>query len=180
LRPKLLPLLDEKLQEEIIRDVSGLIDMLGSNAVALDGRHTPALYSRFLSSLLAKHNCIPPRSASESSPNEPKFHAQYSDDRQPTPPHSYSWPDIMHIDDVSPSSQYNDDFPTHGEFYQPDEIDMDLSLSHFVRTVTQGFPRPSDAMPHVDVVTSSSQGLNWDFHDTPATPSYQIADFWRM
>jgi len=180
LRPKLLPLLDEKLQGEIIRDVSGLIDMLGSKAVALDGRHTPALYSRFLSSLLEKHNCMPSRPASEYSPNEPKFHAQYSDDRQPTPPHAYSWPDIMHTDDISPSSQYNGDFPTHGELYQHEDADMDLSLSHFVRTVTQGFPIPPDPAPFAESVTSSSQSLNWDFHDTPSTPSYRFSDFWRM
>ncbi|KAF8078012.1 fungal-specific transcription factor domain-containing protein [Lyophyllum atratum] len=181
LRPKLLPLLDEKQQEEIIQDVSGLIDILGSKAVALDGRHTPALYSRFLSSLLAKHNCMPPRPITESSPTEPKFHAQYSDDRQPTPPHAYSWPDIMHTDDVSPSNHNNGDFSAHGEFYQHDDVDMDLSLSHFVRTVTQGFPIPPDPAPHVNFVTNTgSEGLNWDFHDIPATQSLQFAELWRM
>jgi len=181
LRPKLLPLLDEKLQEEIIQDVSGLIDILGSKAVALDGRHTPALYSRFLSSLLAKHNCMPPRSTLQSSPNEPRFHAQYSDDRGPTPPHTCSWPDIMHTEDASSSSQYNGDFAAHGEFYQHDDVDMDLSLSHFVKTVTQGFPVPSDPAPHhVSIVTNNPHGLNWGFHDAPATQSLQFSDLWKI
>ncbi|KAJ6616142.1 hypothetical protein B0H10DRAFT_1949352 [Mycena sp. CBHHK59/15] len=41
-----------------------LINVLGSDSVALDGRHTPALYSRFFSSLLAKHTVFPIRNDS--------------------------------------------------------------------------------------------------------------------
>ncbi|GLB37436.1 putative GAL4-like Zn(II)2Cys6 (or C6 zinc) binuclear cluster DNA-binding domain [Lyophyllum shimeji] len=180
LRPKLLPLLDEELQEGIIQDVSGLIDILGSKAVALDGRHTPALCSRFLSSLLAKHNSKPPRATvqSSSSPNEPRFYAQYSDDRQPTPPHSYSWPDVMHAEDVSASGRYTEESAAEGGFYQYNDADMDLSSSHFVQTVTQGFPMCSHPAPeHVSIFTN---GSNWDFPDTPATQSLQDGDSWRM
>ncbi|EKM82737.1 hypothetical protein AGABI1DRAFT_53161, partial [Agaricus bisporus var. burnettii JB137-S8] len=55
LRRTLLPLLDEKQQREILFIVPRLIEILSSREVALDGRHTPALYSKFLSSLLERH-----------------------------------------------------------------------------------------------------------------------------
>ncbi|KAF7338357.1 Rab-GAP TBC domain-containing protein [Mycena venus] len=61
LRPRFLPLLKEDTQRDIVRLVSRLINVLRSDGVALDGRHTPALYSRFLSSLLAKYNVFPQR-----------------------------------------------------------------------------------------------------------------------
>ncbi|KAJ6596817.1 fungal-specific transcription factor domain-containing protein [Mycena vulgaris] len=59
LRPKFLPLLKEDTQQNIVRLVSRLIDVLGSDGVALDGRHTPALYSPvpFLSS--GQVQCFP-------------------------------------------------------------------------------------------------------------------------
>ncbi|KAJ7470689.1 fungal-specific transcription factor domain-containing protein, partial [Mycena latifolia] len=50
LRPKFLPLVKEDTQQNIVRLVSRLINVLRSDSVALDGRHCPALYSRFLSS----------------------------------------------------------------------------------------------------------------------------------
>jgi transcriptional regulatory protein LEU3 len=55
-------MLDQDIKNEIIDTVWRLIDVLGS--VALDGRHTPSLYSRFLSSLLEKYNVKPSRARS--------------------------------------------------------------------------------------------------------------------
>jgi len=49
-------LLNESQQKNIILSVRKLIQVLGSKLVALDDRHTPALYARFLSSQLAVHN----------------------------------------------------------------------------------------------------------------------------
>ncbi|KAJ7273637.1 hypothetical protein B0H12DRAFT_1007228 [Mycena haematopus] len=101
LRPRFLPLVKEDTQKDIVRLVGRLINVLGSDGVALDGRHTPALYSRFLSSLLAKYNVFP---------QQDDFP---SDDinRAGTPENVYSWSDIAHSDSVSPHpSDESDDF----------------------------------------------------------------------
>ncbi|GJJ13017.1 hypothetical protein Clacol_007266 [Clathrus columnatus] len=42
-------------EKEIIDLVQRLIDLLGSDEVAIDNRHTPKLYSRFLTDILAQH-----------------------------------------------------------------------------------------------------------------------------
>ncbi|RDB21455.1 Protein priB [Hypsizygus marmoreus] len=175
LRPKFLPLLNETLQGQIIHEVGGLIDVLGSTDVALDGRHTPALYSRFLSSLLSKHNCLPPRSGSESPPNDPRFHPQYSDERPLTPPQpSCSWPDVMPQEYALSTNQFYDAFPAQGDMYQGNGPDMDFTLSHFVRTVTQGYPNPSSGVP----ATNESYGIDWNA-PTSQPPHFPDA-MWRM
>jgi len=175
LRPKLLPLLDEKSQAEITHDVRGLIDILGSKEVALDGRHTPALYSRFLSSLLAKNNCLPPQIASGSPSSDTNTHSQYLEDGQ-TSASAYSWPDIMYTNDASSSMQHP---PAYNGFYQSGDVDMDLSLSHFVRTVTQGYAAIApDPVPYIDVGgTSNAHDLRWDLQGMPAM---NLAELWRM
>lgn len=112
--------------------------MLGSKDVALDGRHTPALYSRFLSSLLAKYTS---RSAIgtlvPTLDDDYKTYSQYTDGRPLASAHHYSWPDI----DVSTQPVENGgDWARFGDPTQDNGADIDLSLSHFVRTVTQNFP----------------------------------------
>ena len=42
-------------EQQITQLVQRLIDLLGSDEVAIDNRHTPKLYSRFLTDVLAKH-----------------------------------------------------------------------------------------------------------------------------
>lgn len=172
MRPKFLHLLDEQRQKAIIQDVGDLIKVLGSKDVALDGRHTPALYSRFLSSLLAKHSCRP-HSRSESPPNEPEFYPQYQADCQVTPPHTYSWPDIIHTEDTGSTSQHNGDFLTQGEIYQRSDTDMDLSLSHFLKTVTQGFPPQASGTQ----IMNCPESLSWEFG---GTSSSQYPEFWNI
>ncbi|KAG6911480.1 hypothetical protein DXG01_014554 [Tephrocybe rancida] len=161
LRPKLLHLLDEKRHAEIIQDVQNLIAILGSKDVALDGRHTPALYSRFLSSLLAKHSCAPPVVTSDS-PSSESSATQLLIHEQPSSSLAYSWPDIMYDVDT-----HNPQPSTHGH-YTPGEVDMDLSLSHFVRTINQGYPATSDPVPQYVEMSSSPQGLRWDIQGSPA------------
>ncbi|KAJ3786797.1 fungal-specific transcription factor domain-containing protein [Lentinula aff. detonsa] len=135
LRPKLLPLLDENTHEEIIRTVERLINVLRSEDVALDGRHTPALYSRFLINLLSKYNARPKR-RSETPPDSIRFHPQFNEERRPSPP---GWPDIQQI----PSSSEHGTAHTlsgyePGLIYQEaGDADMDFSLGHFVRTVSE-------------------------------------------
>ncbi|KAL0572941.1 hypothetical protein V5O48_009031 [Marasmius crinis-equi] len=139
LRPKFLPLLDEATQTEIIDTVSRLIQILSSKEVALDGRHTPALYSRFLSSLLARYN-ISPRARALPSRDGTSMYAQYDTQRDPSPPHSYSWPDIS-----SPSTTPVESFQHDpGTVYQQrGDAEMDFSLTHFVKTVGVSNALPS-------------------------------------
>lgn len=75
-------MLNEDTKEEIIESVYQLIDVLKSKEVALDGRHTPALYSRFLATLLAKYNVKPPHpKPTWSSPDSSQFYAENTMDR---------------------------------------------------------------------------------------------------
>ncbi|KAJ7905417.1 fungal-specific transcription factor domain-containing protein [Mycena olivaceomarginata] len=137
LRPRFLPLVKEDTQRDIVCLVSKLIDVLGSDSIALDGRHTPALYSRFLSSLLAKYNVFPPQDDSAPA-DDVKIYRQFELDRAETPPNVYSWPDIAHSDNVSPhSSDGSDDFLLYQRSGVPD---MDLSLNNFIRAVNEGQP----------------------------------------
>lgn len=55
LRPECSRFITAGLESEIYRVIERLISTLGSPQIAIDERHTPKLYSRFLASLLAKH-----------------------------------------------------------------------------------------------------------------------------
>ncbi|KAJ7774748.1 fungal-specific transcription factor domain-containing protein [Mycena metata] len=145
LRPRFLPLLREDTQQDIVRLVTRLINVLASADVALDGRHTPALYSRFLSSLLSKYNVFPARNDSPP-PDGVEFYRQFGAERSDTPPsYAYSWPDITHNDPVSPlPSEGSDDFLIYPRSGDPD---MDFSLSHFIQAVNEEQP---------------SKDLDWD------------------
>ena len=115
-----------------------MIDVLGSKHVALDGRHTPALYSRFLSSLLGKYTSQGGAGRHVlAHDDEFKTYSHYTDGRPLVPAPNYSWPDI----DVNIQPFENgSDWARFGDCAEDNEADMDLSLSHFVRTVTQNFP----------------------------------------
>lgn len=106
--------------------------------MAIDGRHTPALYSRFLSSLLDKHNSRTHRTWSNSPSSDHDSHSPHHESHQAPQSYLYSWPDIH--PEVGPDS--NEISPS--DFYNHD-IDMDFSLSHFVRTVTAQDLSPTQA-----------------------------------
>ena len=55
LRPECSRFITPGLESEIYRVIERLISTFGSPQIAIDERHTPKLYSRFLASLLAKH-----------------------------------------------------------------------------------------------------------------------------
>ena len=161
MRPEFLPLLDESLHEGIIQHVESLINVLGSNDVALDGRHTPALYSRFLSSLLAKHrdNCKFPSSDSKPQQNEPYWPWNY--DHQVTPPDGdailYTWPDVIPAGGYLATAN-EDGLPVQTQdMMQQCGVEMDLSLAYFHKTVTQGFP-PG---PPEDLLLAPLQEFDW-------------------
>ena len=62
-------------QQEIFDLISRLIDKLGSAEVAIDERHTPALHSRFLHSLLRKHRrdlAVSSRPSDQQPPSQPQ------------------------------------------------------------------------------------------------------------
>ncbi|KIM80774.1 hypothetical protein PILCRDRAFT_822045 [Piloderma croceum F 1598] len=134
LRPKFIPLLDESQQKKIIASVRTLIQVLGSKSVALDGRHTPALYSRFLSSQLARHNVLTDSdSDADSAIRTEDIIPQYRQDRRHTPPHLFAWPDTGNI------QNHPVEHATHSQsgvvFQQYGEADMDFSVHHFMDTV---------------------------------------------
>ncbi|KAI0251644.1 fungal-specific transcription factor domain-containing protein [Lactifluus subvellereus] len=55
LRPECATFITPGLEAEIYQVIESLINTIGSPQIAIDERHTPKLYSRFLASLLAKH-----------------------------------------------------------------------------------------------------------------------------
>ncbi|EGN95435.1 hypothetical protein SERLA73DRAFT_60649, partial [Serpula lacrymans var. lacrymans S7.3] len=135
LRSKFHPLTDEAEKRNIVYIVQKLIQVLGSSAVAVDGRHTPALYSRFLSSLLKKYDSTNRNSDSEGSVMGTVVH--------PTADHELSahvsyWPYAMNASRGFPS-----EVSTHGSEYQTldtirqdrHEADMDFSMQHFISVV---------------------------------------------
>jgi len=131
-----VPLLDEKLQRELIISVSRLIAILGSADVALDERHTPALYSRFLSSLMMKHALV----TSDGSHGLTKPCSLQAKDRQMTPSVGSKWPEHAQPEsssDCSGSFDYSNDL---GCQRPRQEIEMDYSMSSFIKTVTQKWP----------------------------------------
>ncbi|KAF9264819.1 hypothetical protein L218DRAFT_986810 [Marasmius fiardii PR-910] len=140
LRPKFVTLLTEADQNDIISTVNRLIEILSSKEVALDGRHTPSIYSRFLSSLLARYNR---KSRSEVHPLEcdGAIHPLHSGPPRAsiTPPNLYLWPDIMNTN----TAVFQHDPIPGTVFQQRGEADMDLSLTHFMKTVGVSNSSPS-------------------------------------
>ncbi len=116
LRPKFLHLVKEEIQREIVAIVTQLVKILASDKVALDGRHTPALYSRFLANLMATHKVASLVPEGEISPIDPEMF-----NSSPVGA-SYSWPDVRYSD--SPPGV---DQTTHSSH----DMDMDFSLNHF-------------------------------------------------
>jgi transcriptional regulatory protein LEU3 len=126
---------------------------LGSKDVALDGRHTPSLYSRFLSSLLAQHTSTSRGALDRFQLSEDDLRvqtsSQFTDGGLLTPTSYFSWPDIEF---GTQQSENGGSWAEFGDFIQGGaDANMDLSLSHFLRTVTQNFPgetRGEDAAVH--------------------------------
>lgn len=134
LRPKFLPLLGETTQTKIIKIVGALIGVLGSNDVAMDERHTPALYHRFLSNLLKKYDQRPVTHVPER-PGSTDFVPEYGPDRRPSPPHTYMWPDTGTIHPPSLVSTERAEHPQNMVLQSSGEAEMDFSLNHFVTHV---------------------------------------------
>ncbi|KAF5365588.1 hypothetical protein D9758_003209 [Tetrapyrgos nigripes] len=158
LRPKFLPMLDHNTQEDIKFTVTRLIEVLSSKEVALNDRHTPALYSRFLKSLLVKYDIqVDVRTPM----GEPDPSA-----------HTYSWPDIAQTESP-PGRSYPTQYDT-GFVYQQ-SADVDFSINNFVRTVsTQGMPQHPSYDYH-DIQTWD----RWDGRDNISTNWSSYHNVWR-
>lgn len=126
MRPKLLPLIDERTQEEIIITVKHLINVLKD--VALDGRHTPSLYCRFLINLMRKYNKHRSPVSNMILPDGVRFYPQYSEERQVSPP---GWPDIQQSGSPSDTVQIPSGYESDIVYQQAGDADMDFSLGHF-------------------------------------------------
>ncbi|KAK0210684.1 fungal-specific transcription factor domain-containing protein, partial [Desarmillaria ectypa] len=126
LRAKFLPLLSQEVQEEIIYIVNKLIRVLASDKVALDGRHTPALYSQFLANLMAKN--IPNLRTPAYPESDHNLDLTFgSGDLQVPPQNEFSWPDIRYSESPpSANAESGDTIP-----HRTRETDMDFSLGNF-------------------------------------------------
>ena len=154
--------------------------MLGSKDVALDGRHTPALYSRFLSSLLAKYTSGHPLSESHLSYGEDavKIRSQYTDGPLLATSALYSWPDVPHADVCTQRAETREDSEEFKADYQLNEADMDLSLPHFVRTVTQNFPGTQVEEPTIPDVWGGWDLESYQAHAPPMS-QLEFSHWWR-
>lgn len=109
-----------------------LIEILGSDAVALDGRHSPALYSKFLSNLLEKYYTPALREqidGAESPPHPSSDEGQHFSA-------TFSWPDVPSYE-PTPSAEPDDHSGGQGSHVVREEegdAEMDFSLSHFVQS----------------------------------------------
>ena len=98
LRPECSRFISPGLEAEIYQVIERLINTIGSPQVAIDERHTPMLYSRFLARLLAKrgdgaahgrmHQQGPPTQQPQASSSAPMYHLHLQ-----TVPHSVAWND---------------------------------------------------------------------------------------
>lgn len=135
LRPKFGPLLNEPEKGEVVGTVSNLINVLGSPDICIDGKHAPALYSRFLSTLLRQHcpkplldACTSSNAFSGGSPSGSDGYDRGGSD------YGSSWPDVSGASGGHSSG--GSDLSSGMVYHQHGDPAMDFSLNHFVKTVT--------------------------------------------
>jgi len=103
LRPECSSFITPGLETEIYQIIERLISTIGSPEIAIDERHTPMLYSRFLASLLAKHKRDgaargrmpqqdPPPQQPQTSSSGPVYQQQHQATQQGPPSHSTNTP----------------------------------------------------------------------------------------
>ncbi|KAH9031018.1 fungal-specific transcription factor domain-containing protein [Lactarius pseudohatsudake] len=99
LRPECSRFITPGLETEIYQVIERLINTIGSPQIAIDERHTPMLYSRFLASLLAKHRRdgaargrlhqqAPPTQQPQVGSSAPVYQQQRQTTQQAPPSHS--------------------------------------------------------------------------------------------
>ncbi|KIY69992.1 hypothetical protein CYLTODRAFT_420192 [Cylindrobasidium torrendii FP15055 ss-10] len=145
LRPKFSHLIDVHLRVDLFNLVHKLVQTLLSPVVAMSDSHTPALYARFIKNLMVKNEVV--------SPETMQHRSSPLDENYINPAGPY-WPDVRQSE--SP--------PSSGSNHSHNDIDMDLSLTHFVRTVQAV---PAAAMDLNDEVPAGASGYSmqqWQEH----------------
>ena len=156
LRPKFIHLLDETQHQNIIASVRTLIQVLRSRSVALDSRHTPALYARFLSCQLARHNVLMDSDNDiDNAVRTEEIIPPYGVDCPQTLPNQFAWPDPENIQHhpvhFVPNSQ-------PAVVLRQFEADMGFSVQHFM-----------DCEPvHVNIAKKTNQDIAWCAEETGA------------
>lgn len=116
LRPEFVHILTREMEDEIFDSIGRLIKTLQD--VAIDERHTPRLYARFLSGLLMKH-----RKGGSTITGRLQPHPPASELALPSLPHSHAGP-------RGPSGSYNAGMQAqHGSEPRHDSNAMQLKLS---------------------------------------------------
>lgn len=166
--------------------VQALIEILSSDDVALDGRHSPALYSKFLRSLLEKYLTpslqaqIAAIAVFQPQNQTQRHYEQVSVD-------SYTWPDTTLPNIFTPQTQTfgnqyaNASTSTSCEGHVARQLvgepDMDFSLTHFVEStrnpsygdtesspLSQPMPAPAYTLEELEQLVSTPPGYsdsNW-------------------
>ena len=127
--------------------VEKLIEILSCDDVALDGKHSPAVYAKFLSNLLEKY--YTPSLQQDIKTASSEITPQYQPSREQSPPYSYSWPDTPSMigtpedDHTSAGDLPEASYTEHVVRQLAGEAEMDFSLQHFVRsTISAPLPTP--------------------------------------
>ncbi|PPQ75279.1 hypothetical protein CVT26_015270 [Gymnopilus dilepis] len=136
-RPRYSTLINDGLRREIVQLVSRLVMVLGSPDVALDPKHTPALYSRFLSSLMVHHGLLPGNAELPG----PRYMGGMNVNlagRHSTPSNGFPWPDVpisdSGSDDGSSLRSVGSDSRTQRS------IPLDFSLPNFMKAIADQPP----------------------------------------
>ncbi|TFY70231.1 hypothetical protein EVG20_g2779 [Dentipellis fragilis] len=186
LRPQFFSLLDPATHQRIRITIGEFTNALASKDVAVNERHLAAMYARFLTGLLDKHD---EHHGSMSPPlnDEAKFVSQPITDYQHMPPDAYhQWPDTsgaLGSSVVTPEDVFDH---AGGAFSQPvDEAEVDFSMQYFLHSMathgqqdsqaaepTQMKPEPmmsgeSGSFFPFDAPTMTHPYSAWQFHIAP-------------
>lgn len=162
-RPRFRHLLSSTAQHEIVMLVSRLVSVLGSSDVALDRRHTPALYSRFLSSLMVRHSLVGSNTNSPNNDDSTLPSNYLSASRQFSPPEQLFWPDVPRSN--SSSASHTPDLPTASDYqFKSGSMGMDFSLPYFIKTLTS---QPPASPPSSDDMEFGESWPLWKGSDVP-------------
>jgi hypothetical protein len=138
LQPKFASYVSQEMRTEIRQLVQSVIDLLGSPAVAIDDRHGPKLYSRFLEKLLNKPMAISPGATTSTSLHTRKLRrAKNSSDAAapppppPLPPYSAELPPELSSSFDASGMMYDQPSPSTTHSLSPPPTSAALSFDQF-------------------------------------------------
>ena len=150
LQPKFSLYLSQETPAEIRRLVQSVIDLLGSPQVAIDDRHGPKIYSRFIEKLLHKA-MLPtsPNSSTSSLPSRNRFR------RPKTTKHRSSSPETTSPVEIS-QTLYNHSSPSTSNSLSPPPTSDALSFDQFA-PVGGMDPFGQNSLSHVDGMATGGE-----------------------